>query len=82
MLEHFFRSSKHLCYLRKGPFVEAIDFIADKMHRLGYGRKYGCKILSIIGKFNRYARDLGIETAAGFDESVMRRFIENPVYRG
>ena len=82
MLEHFFRSSKHLSYLRKGPFVEAIDFIADKMHRLGYGRKYGCKILSIIGKFNRYARDLGIETAAGFDESVMRRFIENPVYRG
>jgi integrase/recombinase XerD len=82
MLEHFFRSSRHLSHLRQGPFVGAIDSIANKLHQLGYGRKYGRRILSIIGKFNRYALDLGIEIPTGIDESVVRRFIEDPAYRG
>lgn len=82
MLEHFYKSSRHLRRLRQTPFAASIDALADKFHQLGYGRKYSRRILWIVGKFNDYARAIGIETAAGVDESLMRCFVEDPTYRG
>ena len=64
MLEHLFQSSKHLAQLRQAPFAAAIDALADKFYRLGYTKRYSQRILWIVGKFNDYARALGIGTAA------------------
>jgi len=49
MLEHFYQSSRYLRQLRQAPFAASIDALADKFHQLGYGRKYGRRILWIVG---------------------------------
>jgi integrase/recombinase XerD len=82
MLEHFYQSSRRLRQLRQTPFAAHIDALAEKFHKLGYGRKYGRRLLWIVGKFNDFARAIGIETAAGVNESLMRRFVEDPTRQG
>lgn len=82
MLEHFYQSPRYLGWLRQAPFAESIDVLADKFHKLGYGRKYSRKILWNVGKFNDYARTAGIQSAAEVNESLMRCFAEDPAGRG
>jgi integrase/recombinase XerD len=82
MLEHFYQSSKQLLRLRQAPLAAIVDGLADKFHRLGYGKRYSQRILWIVGKFNDYARALGIKSAAGLNQSLLQRFMENPIYCG
>lgn len=82
MLEHFYQSSRYLRQLRQAPFAASIDALADKFHQLGYGRKYGRRILWLLGKFNDYARAIGIETAEGINEILMRHFVEDLTHPG
>lgn len=44
MLEHFYQSSRRLRQLRQTPFAAHIDALAEKFHKLGYGRKYGRRL--------------------------------------
>jgi len=76
MLEHFYESSRHLQQLRQPPFAESINAIAGRFHQLGYRRKYGRRILWVVGKFNDYARTIGIESAEEVNESLMQRFVD------
>lgn len=62
--------------LRQAPFVESINALAGRLHQLGYRRRYGQRILWVLGKFNDYARAVGIETAEAVDESLMQRFVK------
>jgi len=82
MLEDFYQSSKHLLLLRQPPLAAVADGLADKFHRLGYGKRYSQRILWIVGKFNDYARGLGVKSAAGLNENLLQRFMENPIYCG
>jgi len=82
MLEHFYRSSKHLLQLRQAPFAAIIDSLADQFHRLGYTRKYSRKILWIVGKLNDHARASGVHTAEIENKSLLQCFVEDPAYRG
>ena len=75
MLEHFYESSWHLRQLRPAPFVESIDTLAGRLHQVGYRRRYSQRILWVVGKFNDYARAIGIETAEAINESLMQRFV-------
>ena len=74
MLEHFYESSWHLRRLRQAPFSESIDALASRLHQLGYPRRYSQRILWVVGKFNDYARAVGIETAEVVNESLMQHF--------
>jgi hypothetical protein len=76
MLEHFYKSSWHLRRLRQAPFAQFIDALAGRFHQLGYRRRYGQRILWVVGKFNDYARATGIQSAEGVNESLMTRFVE------
>jgi len=74
MLEHYYKSSCRLQQLRQPPLAEPIGTLAGRFHQLGYTRRYGQRILWIVGNFNDYARANGIETAGGIDENLMRCF--------
>jgi len=76
MLEHFYESAWHLRRLRQMPFVECIDSLADRLHQLGHSRRYSQRILWVAGKFNDYARAIGIEGAGAVNQSLMQRFVK------
>ena len=82
MLGNFYQSSKHLFQLRQAPLASIVDGLADKFHRLGYSKRYSQRILWIVGKFNNYVRSLGIKSATDLKESLLQRFMKNPIYRG
>ena len=76
MLEHFYESSWHLRQLRQAPFSESINALASRLYQLGYPQRYGQRILWVVGKFNDYARAIGIANAEAVNESLMQRFVK------
>ena len=76
MLEHFYESSRHLQQLRQPPFAESINALAGRLHPLGYRKKYGRRILWVVGKFNDYARTIGIKSAEEVNESLLQHFVD------
>ena len=76
MLEHFYESSSHLRQLRQAPFSESINSLASRLYQLGYPRRYSQRILWLVGKFNDYARAIGIANAEAVNESLMQRFVK------
>jgi integrase/recombinase XerD len=76
MLEHFYESSWHLRQLRQAPFTESINTLASSLYQLGYPQRYGQRILWVVGKFNDYARAIGIANAEAVNESLMQRFVD------
>jgi integrase/recombinase XerD len=80
MLEDFYQSSKLLLRLRQAPLASVADGLADKFRRLGYSKRYSQRILWIVGKFNDFARSLGIKSATDLNESLLQLFMKNPIY--
>lgn len=76
MLEHFYKSSWHLGQLRQAPFSESINALARRLYQLGYPRRYGQRILWVVGKFNDYARAIGIANVEAVNERLMQRFVD------
>jgi len=76
MLEYFYESPWHLRCLRQEPLSEHIDGIAARLHRFGFKRRSGQRILCLTGKFNDFARAVHVETAEEIDESLIKRFIK------
>ncbi len=76
MLEAFFESEVRLRLIRRGPLAKHVDPLASKLQRAGYTRGSGRSILSLVGKFNNYARLKGVERAADVDEALIGRFMK------
>jgi len=75
MLEFYFKSRKRLKQLRCGPLAEHIGHLAAKLHRRGFTRATGQRILSLTGRFNGFAAGAGVEETAGIDDALAERFI-------
>jgi len=75
MLEFYFKSPKRLERLRCGPLAEHIADLAAKLHRRGFTRATGQRILSLTGRLNGFAAGAGVEEAAGIDDALAERFI-------
>jgi hypothetical protein len=65
MLGKIYQSSKHLLRLRQAPLASIVERLADKFRLLGYSKRYSQRILWIVGKFNDFARSLGIKSGSG-----------------
>jgi len=76
MLEYFFRAGYRLRELRREPLGEHIEAFAEKLRRVGFKRASGERILNITGKFNDFARSVGVERAEGIDERLIQRFFK------
>jgi len=76
MLEHFYKSPRHLQQLRQPPLEKVINALAGKFQQLGYQRRYAQRILWVMGKFNNYARAIGIEKAEGANQRLVQHFID------
>ena len=76
MLEHFYESPWHLQHLRQEPLSEHMDKFAGRLHRLGFTRRSGQRILCLTGRFNDFARSVRVESVEQIDESLITRFIE------
>jgi len=76
MLEYFYESPWHLQHLRQGLLAEHVNSLAARLHRLGYARGSGQRILWLVGKFNDFARAIPIETAEQVDERLIKRFVD------
>lgn len=76
MLKYYYHSSRYLQQLRQPPLAESINSLAGRFHQLGYARRYGRRILWVVGQFNDYARTIGIESAERVNESLMRDFVD------
>jgi len=74
MLEYFFQASHRLRELRGKPLSEHIESLAEKLRRLGFKRGGGARILRMVGKFNDFARSVGVENPEGVDEGLIDRF--------
>jgi integrase/recombinase XerD len=79
MLEHFYESSCSLRRLGQGLFWELMNSLAGRLHQLGYGRKYGQKILWTIGKFSEFVQKIGIQRPEEINKPLMRRFLDEKV---
>jgi len=79
MLEHFYESSGSLRRLSQGLFGEHLNGLAERLHQLGYHRRYGQKILWTVGKFNEFARKVGIQCPEEINKPLMRRFLDEEV---
>jgi len=76
MLEYFYQVPRRLRELRRQPLAEHIEALAEKLHRCGFTRGSGQRILKFIGKFNDFARSVGIEKAEDIDEGLIQRFFK------
>ncbi len=76
MLEYFFRAPHRLRELRREPLGDHIEAFAEKLRRVGFTRASGGRILNITGKFNDFARSVGVEKAEGIDEGLIQRFFK------
>ncbi len=76
MLEYFFRAPHRLRELRSNPLGDQIVAFAEKLRRVGFTRASGGRILNNIGKFNDFARSVGVEKAEGIDEGLIQRFFK------
>lgn len=74
MLEYFFQASHRLRELRRKPLSEHIESLAEKLRRLGFKRGSGGRILRMVGKFNDFARSVGVQNPEGVDEGLIDRF--------
>jgi integrase/recombinase XerD len=79
MLEHFYKSSRYLQQLRQPPFEDAINALAGSFYQLGYHRRYSQRVLWVVGKFNKYARAIGIKSAEDVNKKLMQRFIDEGI---
>ena len=76
MLEYFYRVPRRVRELRRKPLADHIEALAEKLHRCGFTRGSGQRILKFIGKFNDFARSVGIEKAEDIDEGLIQRFFK------
>ena len=76
MLEYFFRAPRRLRELRCKPLADHIEALAEKLLRVGFTRGSGQRILNITGKFNDFARSVGVEVAEEIDEGLIQRFFK------
>ncbi len=74
MLEYYYQTAHRLRQLRRKPLAEHIEALAEKLHRLGFKKGSGRRILNMTGKFNDFARSVGVENAESIDEGLIRRF--------
>jgi site-specific recombinase XerD len=74
MLEYFFKSPLRLRQLRRKPLSQHIETLAKKLHRLGFTRASGLRILGMVGSFNDFALSVGVENADKLDEGLVKRF--------
>lgn len=86
MLEAFFESKVCIRPMRRGPLAEHVDPLSGKLQQAGYSRVSGREILSLVGKFNTYARLKGVERATDVDDALIGQFLkeelaEEGVYR-
>jgi len=75
MLESYFKFPERLARMRSGPLAEHIGDLAAKLYRRGFTRATGQRILSLTTRFNQFAAGAGVEDAAGIDEALLERFI-------
>jgi hypothetical protein len=76
MLEHFYKSSRYLQHLQQPPFAESINALAGRFYQLGYPKRYSQRVLWVVGKFNDYARTIGIGRAEEVHKSLVQRFVD------
>lgn len=75
MLEFYFKSPWRLGQMRNGQWAEHIGDLAAKLYRRGFTRATGQRILSLTARFNGFAAGAGVDEAAGIDEALLERFI-------
>jgi len=75
MLEYYVKCPKRLERLRAAPLDEHTEGLATRLHRLGFTRKTGQRILGLTGRLNEFAAGSGIEDATGVDARLVERFI-------
>ncbi len=76
MLEYFFQAPHRLRHLRRKPLAEHIETLAEKLRQVGFTRRSGGRILNIAGKFNDFARSVGVENAEDVNERLIQRFFK------
>jgi len=75
MLESYFKSPERRAQMCSGPLAEHIGDLAAKLYRRGFTRATGQRILSLTTRFNHFAAGAGVEEAAGIDDALVERFI-------
>lgn len=76
MLEFYFKSAWRQEQLRSGPWAEHVSGLAARLHRRGFTPATGQRILSLTARFTEFAAGAGVERAAGMDEALVERFID------
>ena len=75
MLEYYFECPRRLARLRAGPLGDHTEGLAARLHGQGFTPRTGQRILSLTGRLNGFAADLGIDDATGVDAGLVERFI-------
>ena len=76
MLEHYFKDPTRLRKLRFGPLAGHIDDLAKELRCSGYAKGSARIILTLVGKFNYFARLMGVENAEDINETLIERFLK------
>lgn len=77
MLEDYFTAPWCLHRLRRGPMASHIDGLAASLRERGYKRKRIRWVVSLAGKFSRYAEAAGVDEASDLDEELVARFLRS-----
>ena len=75
MLEYYYEDKTRMRQIRRGPMAEHIDGLAEALRRESYAENTGKNILSLVGKFSRFAAAAGITKAELIDETLVDCFI-------
>ena len=75
MLEYYYESAERIERLQLRPLCVHIESLATKLHKSGYTRETGQRILCTAGKINDFVRSVGIEDAGEVDADLVERFI-------
>jgi len=75
MLECFFEDETRMRQMRRGPFGEHIDGLAASLRQERYAPTTARGMLTLVGKFSRYAESKGVSDAAKISKELADKFI-------
>ena len=87
MLEIYFEHATRIRQMKRGPFGDHIDGFAAQLRQQGYKRHTARGILTLAGKFSRFALGVGVSDVHGLESQLIERFIAEElgvegVYKG
>ncbi len=75
MLEYYYKDMARMRQIRRGPVAGHIDGLAEALKMDNYAGGRGKFILSLVGKFSRFAETTGVSEAELINEALVDRFI-------